>query len=492
MVFGPNLELIIEFIDNVSIPEIQSLTLLSPLKDSDFDQPDVDAYQLIPRGSRAKVTTSNGDVFIASGQNFIISLAIIFLRILLSLLGLCLQKKSRILGFIAFIYQFLIGLMFFDYQFICISEISLFNYSSLRKSSSKYTHSLLLSISITLLILLDFYQGYELLRTKAVEMMATKKSTEEIDASKNDRMVLDKYTEVIQMETYGSQVYVVLVDNVRYFAIQVVIASLQLLDRTQAVLISILNFFYLVYFLRLVFTKKVFSSKLLLVKMIVQECSIMVLILVITIFCFTETTRTSSSIFSKGLEGLAMISIAGAGGSELVLMLTALFSDMTSCCRKKKNNKKKDVWPSKGPAKDKGDAFWKGWETSQEIQKRKKQGQQENLDIQNLFKQKRKKKNEEEKKFIEKNKMDDAWELDGNFGSANEKEKVLEQRKPMGRSRMKQRRKSRVGSRMRQKGKPILGRRGNSIGGMKAQEIEAKVEKKSVLWDKKDVKGSWL
>ena len=49
-----------------------------------------------------------------------------------------------------------------------------------------------------------------------------------------------------------------------------------------------------------------------------------------------------------------------------------------------------------------------------------------------------------------------------------------------------------MGSRMRQKGKLILGHRGNSIGGMKAQEIEAKIEKQSVLGGKDEVKGSWL
>ena len=137
--FGPNIDLAITFLENIKIPEIKLLAKLSPLKDSELNDPDINAYQRIPRGSRGKITTNNPDVFIASGQNFIISVVIILLWVLVMSLTICLRKRNPVLGWISSIYQFLIGMMFFDYLFICSGEIAFFNISALRNSSGKFS-----------------------------------------------------------------------------------------------------------------------------------------------------------------------------------------------------------------------------------------------------------------------------------------------------------------------------------------------------------------
>ena len=174
--FGPNIELVIKFIENLSIPEISFLAKVSPLKDSHIDDPDVNAYQLIPRGSRAKITTSNPDVFISSGQNFIISSLILLFWVTLSLIEPCFDKGNRLLTLIAFLYQFLIGLMFFDYQLICISEISFFNPIALRNRPFKFTLSLFLSVFMSFLMIKDFYHGYKMIKINAPKITAEKKN----------------------------------------------------------------------------------------------------------------------------------------------------------------------------------------------------------------------------------------------------------------------------------------------------------------------------
>ena len=340
--FAPNIIIIAEFIENLKIPEFKILAQLSPLKDNEFDDPDVNAYQLIPRGTRAKITTSNREVFMASGQNFIISLTIIALWVVLSLLELCLKKGSRILGFIAFVYQMMIGVGFFDYHFICISEISLLSPTALGQSSPKFTFSLFLSIFFYLLIIENFYHGYQMIRVQAFNIISKNKTLGELDISKNDRLILEKYTGGLQKDSYGSHTYLALLENMRFFVIQLIIVCLQLLNRAQALLVLLVNLGYFIHFLRLISTRKVFNSKPLLIKMIVQECCIMVFILTITLFSFTESTSFSSSTFYKVIEVFAMLSIVGTAGSEFLVMAKKLILELSGCCRKKKASKNKE------------------------------------------------------------------------------------------------------------------------------------------------------
>ena len=123
--------------ENLKIPDIAFIANLSPLKDSAFDEPDVDAYKLIPRGSRGKMTRENEAVFLIGGQNFFISLSVIIIWLCWKLFGLCLSDENKIIGFFSFVYQFMIDLFFFDFQMICTTEASIFDYNSIKNVSSK-------------------------------------------------------------------------------------------------------------------------------------------------------------------------------------------------------------------------------------------------------------------------------------------------------------------------------------------------------------------
>ena len=81
MKFGPKFEPLVEYIENLKIPEIQFLVKLSPIKDFRFDDLEVNAYQLYTGGSRGKITSSNREIFIGSGQNFFFSNLILIFTI---------------------------------------------------------------------------------------------------------------------------------------------------------------------------------------------------------------------------------------------------------------------------------------------------------------------------------------------------------------------------------------------------------------------------
>ena len=335
--FGPKIMMVVEFLENLKIPEIGFLAKMSPLDDSRFDDPDVNAYQIIMRGSRGKMTSSNNEIFISSGQNFIISCVIITIWGLMTLLGCCLNKNSTILNILAFVYHLIFGLMLFDYLLICTSEIALFNYSALGEISSKYIFSLNISIFLMILILYKFYQAYRMIRAHAVQMVDKKNTQDSLQLPCKDTLILEKYTEMINLEFYGEHSYLMIIDNLRFFVIQIIVASLQVINRTQALLVFLVDLVYFIYFMRLVLFRDVFKNSILMIKMIVQECCILVLIFTITLFRFTERTSFSSSRTYEVIEVVTMVCLVGATGTEFLVMATNMYLELTSCCGRRKN-----------------------------------------------------------------------------------------------------------------------------------------------------------
>ena len=334
--FGPRFSLVMKFIENLKVLELDFLVRMSPLHDSNFDSPDVDAYQITTRGTRGKMTGSNEDVFIINGANFAISMMIIGVWVLRRILRVCLDESNGIISLLSFVYQTLIGVMFFDFQMISSTEIAFFDYSRLFSSQSKYLGSLLLSVVILILILDDFFEGFCLIEEK----MKIEEKIEKVEKSErlstNDEIVLDKYTEGINMESEGTHNYLGLILNLRFFIIQIAISALQLLNRTQAMVVFMINLTYFVFFIRIVCSSTLFTSKLMLIKEYFQEGCILLVLVTITIFSFTEKSSFSTSTGYMILEIMAAGSIIGAAGSELVMILSALCESLTECLKTKK------------------------------------------------------------------------------------------------------------------------------------------------------------
>ena len=333
--FGPRLELVFEMIENLKIPEIKFFSELSPLRDADFNDPDVDAYHTVTQGSRGKMTSSNKEVFIASGQNFLICLTIISLWVLIALLRFCFNDKSKIVDFFSFIYQFLIELTFFDFQMICTTEIAFFDYSRIREISGQYKFSLLLSIVMLFLIISDFFISFIMI---AKQGLVRKGGSPRRKLSSNEKMTLERYTEGIYINSgSGFNKYLLLIGNLRFFVIQVVISSLQLLNRSQALLVLVIDLAYFVFCIRLICSRLVFSSMLLVIKECVQEVCILVALLTITLFSFTEKTSFPDSAVYRVIEVLAVLAMIGGAGSELVILCWSIWGSIKGLCRPTKN-----------------------------------------------------------------------------------------------------------------------------------------------------------
>ena len=402
---GPKIMVVLKFTENIKIPEIGFLNKLSPFQDNDEEGKDVDAYQLNLRGSRGKITTSNRDVFIGSGQNFLFSVLILLAWIVKQILEYSLGgTNNKALNFVSGLYQLLIGLVFFDYQMICLTEISMFDYSRILETSSKFLVSLLISIFMMAQILGEYFQAFRIIelkqkeeKSKEKEIEKSEKKTDEAGGKENsdresmkrfekafeepstenkqlekkqrnfeefektkilpyDELVFEKYTEGIDFEnqksTKGQRI--ILMESLRFFLIQIIISSLQLLNRTQALLVLIVDLIYFIHFAAVMKKGKVFSSVRIAVKAIIQEICLLIFIATMTLFSFTETTQFSKSVIYSLIEYITIASIVGAAGSELAILVRNMIEPLKDLCKGKKHNMTDEV-KEKKTAKEEGE-----------------------------------------------------------------------------------------------------------------------------------------
>ena len=362
--FGSKIKVAFSFIRSISIPELPLLRTLSPIMDAEPDDDDSSAYQIVTRGSRAKMTQENGQVFLASGENFLFSLLVIIFWGLMTVFECFLDHRSRVLKSVSFMYQTLIGLMFFDFQMISIAEIAFFDYSRIRSFEPKFIFSLVLSVVNLALILSEFLKAIlainkKLRSEKRINEKKSKNRDKMISGSReredeeedersdspNNEMIMEKYTEVIDT-SQGNQRgrwVLILVGDVRFFVIQIIIVSLQHLNRSQSAIVLVINIGYLVYFTRVLLGGKVFKLKIYLIKEIAQEVSIMVLLSTITVFSFTEKSDFNKSKSYTGMELLAIFSIIGACGGEFLILASDLLGSLIESCRRKPQKSKNEI-----------------------------------------------------------------------------------------------------------------------------------------------------
>ena len=338
---------------SLEIPKIKFLAKLSPIKDSEPESKDSSAYQTVISGSKAKISEENEQIFLASGQNFFFSLVIVASWVFMTVFEQCLSSNNRFLWIISFIYRTTIGLMFFDFESITVAEIAFFDYKRAGEIVARFKHSLLLSVITLILILVELLSSMIIIPEKVKKMRtaggAIKKKQEDFDSvlTPSSQMIFEKYTEVVDLDEWKRphSHLIVVVGDIRFFVFQIVIVSLQHLNRSQSLLVLVVNLIYFLYFAGALLTNKIFKTAILTIKHVVQEICILVFIGTITLFSFTEKSEFSQSNAYKWIEYVTIASIIGACRTEFLTFLTELGSQLIltlqNLCKCQPNQKKK-------------------------------------------------------------------------------------------------------------------------------------------------------
>lgn len=331
LVLGKNLKIVLDFIENLTFPEISFIQNLSPIKDTSRKDEDYYAYVKYSRGSRAKMTTKNGDLFIFSGQNFFFSCVMVASWTLSRILQLFLEKNNLFLRTLKIIFVVIFGCLYFDYQIIALTEVGA--HDIFKRQKIKFYFSYLASLSFL------FISTIEMLRV--IRMLDQKMDRRKFDSlSFEQKMIFDLYSEGLSYQRIKKGSKIIVIGKIRFLVIQGIIASLQLLNRVQAFTVFIANGVYCVFLFRSMKAKgKFFDSTMVFFKHVGQELCLMVVLTVIMIFSLTENSEFSKTGFYNIMEIMAIIGIIVAAGLECLSTLTCIVKDIVrnlkKLCKKK-------------------------------------------------------------------------------------------------------------------------------------------------------------
>ena len=318
-------------VENIRIPEWKFLGENSPIDDYEWSGKDRDAHQTHLRGTRGKITSKNDRVFLGSGQSFFISLIVLLLRFaVIPIMGVFLEHKNIVFRVVTFIYQLTFGVFFYQYQIICVAELAMVDYETIPDPQFRagFFASLFLSIILLVVMIIDILGNF-----MVVKQLRKKKATEELqlvkteaDRNMNTKFKLDRYTRILNLDEKSNTSYYKMqaLETLRFFVIQILIATLQLLNKTQAVLVFLANLAFFVYFLRALLTAKVYKNLFLTIKAAVLEVCLMILVTTMLVFPFAEDTDFQDSWLHKVLEQGAIMGILGAVGAEFANFVVEL------------------------------------------------------------------------------------------------------------------------------------------------------------------------
>ena len=197
--------------------------------------------------------------------------------------------------------------------------------------------SLFLSIGVLILMVVEIFNIFwAVQKIKGVKVKINNEKAKARDhMSINKKFTLDRLTRVLNLDESSNQSYYKIpgLETMRFFVIQILIATLQLLNKTQAVLVFLVNLAYFVYFFRALLTAKVYKNLFLTIKAAVLEVCLMMLVTTMLVFAFAEDTHFQESWVHKVLEQGAIMGILGVVGAELVNMLVEFYNQLTVICK---------------------------------------------------------------------------------------------------------------------------------------------------------------
>lgn len=328
---GDNLEIVLAFLSKLEPPEIKTLAKLSPiddLEDSEGEYKDRDLFMKYSNGKRGKIIKKNRDVFLFYGQNFLISMLMISSWIFSILLSLCFEDDNWAIKFFTILYRTLLGFFYFDFQMICVAEIS--SRTILKKQPLYMRFSYFGSLLFVIMTLVDFIRAYKILGKKL------KNETLRYD----QKLILATYSDEFSEEAIKRGETYLILDNIRFFAIQIFIVTFQLLNHFQAAIIVAFNFIYFFFVVWKLMKKKIFSSKFTKYKFITSEICILIVLVDILIFSLIDKGGFKETLVYRMLETTSIICIIVAVIFELVYVIKSLVGLIMKFFQKEKSEEK--------------------------------------------------------------------------------------------------------------------------------------------------------
>lgn len=146
--------------------------------------------------------------------------------------------------------------------------------------------------------------------------------------------------------------YFMVAETSRFYLIQVLIGSIQLLNRFQVGLVWILNFCYLYFFFKTINKKKMLQikgsplvfkfipNKIYKIKLICQEICILLILSTIFLFSMTANSNFRNSKIYKMLEYVIIVSIIITAATEFLWAIVGLVIQITRYLRKKRQKRR--------------------------------------------------------------------------------------------------------------------------------------------------------
>lgn len=222
------------------------------------------------------------------------------------------------------IYRLFIGFFLFDLDIICLTELTQ-KLDMVDQEFSSLIASYFCSMLFITIILIDLIMAISLF-----------KANPELKEERiYDNYLVDHYSDDLSLKAQEKMETFAIFGYLRFLLIDILIASMQMLNRTQITLIVFLDIIFFWYFLRKVCKKKnIFNSRFTLIKHLTFEISILIVLVNISVFSYTEKTGFRNTFFSSFLEILTMLCIAVAILGEVLAIVMGIVRVSREACKK--------------------------------------------------------------------------------------------------------------------------------------------------------------
>jgi hypothetical protein len=328
--FGKNLNFFFYLISEIRFPHFEFLEWIKVVP-SEGEQ-----YLKYRKSDRGKITQQNEEIFIISGQFFLVVL-IFFLTFLASkIFCLFFDKKWKIAKMTILASWYILDYFVYDFWMVSVSELT--NRALFAKQPVVLKISLMFSFFVFQLILMDVVKGVNILEKR---MSKRTRAKMEANIRLENSLLVKKYNQDFSENAKEKFPYMLVQGRIRFFAIILVISSLPMLKIAQVTTILVINLAYFRLFLKKLFSgEKIFVHKLTRLKSLASESTIMAIILLIWLIVILENSKNFKEKISNFLQILAIFFMTILGFLEIVETINYIMTHVKHYMAKRKEKLK--------------------------------------------------------------------------------------------------------------------------------------------------------